>query len=450
MGIIFGPDTFTTTGIVDIASWPSGGDPDYAYSRGSAGDIDVDGSIDTAVCANNTNVDLVARVIDPAVPQNMEITEVRGTVRCNNNTDIAGVVLNYSTSTRGYILALDPSQVNEVRLLEDDAGVSLITSVDRGLVNSTDYPITFRAVRKGASSEILLTCIIGPAGTSSFTFRTGASSDVDSGAPGMYFKSNASQDGRIDNLVVDDLAGYPLVSNMAVTNGTTATTTPSINIPNTIQAGDTLIVIVRNAEGGTITFPNEGTEWIQLFEDSSDASNDTVAAFWKKATGTEGFSFSATFSVSGKFSSVAYRITNAADPTTRPPEFATLAIGTTTTPDPGTVTPTGGTKKYLFIWVGTWSGEQTSPPTSAFPANYNHPLGANSGTGGAAATNCQIATLHREAEVSSENPGSWTISAAPAGWTATVIAVHPIGASEFMPAIRHLHHSGGWIGGGHV
>ncbi len=210
------------------------------------------------------------------------------------------------------------------------------------------------------------------------------------------------------------------------TNGSTATTSPVVNLPSSIVAGETLFILIRNAAGGTITFPNEGTDWVQLFEDSSDASNDTIALAWRKASGSEGATVTLTFGTSGKFAALAWRVQGATDPTVRAPEFATLVTGSSDVPDPGSLSPTGGAKDYLWIWMGGWEGEQTSPPTGN-PTNYNLAnsiAGADSGTVGAIATNCRVATAARQLNAVSENPLSWQISVSD-DWTATVIAVHP-------------------------
>jgi len=428
MAVIFGPDTFTVGADTNIDAYPSG-NPDYAYSRGSGSTITVNAANDNA--ENNSASPSVARVIDPAVSASMVVQEGRATVlvpSAGGNSEV-GIAVRYSSSTRGYAGALT-RLINEVVIMEDDAGLTTLASADKGLVTDVAYSASFRAVG-GAGGAWLTLIINGQALTFSDTTAPA------NGAPGVYFDGAAPTDkSTLDNFEVDDLAGFPLVAGVAPTNGTTATTAPVINLPSGIQAGETLLILVRNAAGGTITFPNEGTDWVQLFEDGSDASNDTTALAWRKADGLEGATVTLTFGTSGKFSAIAYRYLNAADPTVTPPEFATLVTGTSATPDPGTVTPTGGTKKYSFIWMGGWEGEQT-PPASV-PTNYNSPVEANSGTAGLSATNCRVACAHREAEVSSEDPGSWTIDVSE-DWTATVVAIHPAPAAAdvhtLMPAM---------------
>lgn len=216
----------------------------------------------------------------------------------------------------------------------------------------------------------------------------------------------------------------------ASTNGTTSTTSPLVNLPSGINSGDTLLVLIRACvSSATITAPNEGTDWIQLFEDGTEASDDTTALFWRKASGGESSTVTFTFSSSAKFAAIAWRGTGATDPTVQPPEFSTLVIGpgTTDTPDPGNLSPTGGAKDYLWLWMGGWEGEQTSPPAGN-PTNYSTPIGADSDIAGAVTTNCRVATAERQLNAASEDPGSWTLSAAN-DWTAWVVALHPSGGA---------------------
>lgn len=214
---------------------------------------------------------------------------------------------------------------------------------------------------------------------------------------------------------------FPAVQATNTTNGTAASASAVVNLPAGIVAGDLLLVLHRSADG-TALHAVSGGGWTNLFNDNSDASNDRISLWYRQADGTEGATITIT-QTSSKFASLAWRITGHEDPAVQAPEFATLVTGTSALPDPGAVTPTGGAKDYLFLWMGGWEGEQTSPPAGN-PTNYASPFGADSGTGGAVATNCRVASASRALNAASEDPGSWTISASD-DWTATVLAVHP-------------------------
>ena len=213
---------------------------------------------------------------------------------------------------------------------------------------------------------------------------------------------------------------FPAIGNTNTTNGTTATTTPVVNLPTGIVAGNLLLVLIRVAVAGAIGWPGG---WTELFDDASDASDDQTAMAWRKADGTEGATITLS-SGNGKFAALSWRITGAEDPTVQPPQFATLAVGTSVNPNPGLLTPTGGAKDYLWLAVGGWEGEQTSPP-GTFPANYTlNQIGANSGAAAAITTNCRVAGAGQQLNAASEDPGTYTISVSD-DWTATTVAIHP-------------------------
>lgn len=213
---------------------------------------------------------------------------------------------------------------------------------------------------------------------------------------------------------------FPAVGGTATTNGTTATTSAVINLPTGITAGETLLVLLRIAVGGTITWP---AGWTRVFVSSGDASDDTTECRWRKADGTEGASITVTIP-SSKFAALAWRITGASDPDLRPPQSSTVAVGTSTLPDPDSLFPSWGADDYLWFWMGGWEGEQTSPPAGNPPNYASNILGADSGTAGAVTTNCRVASATRQLNAASENPGSWTISVAD-DWSAWTVAVYP-------------------------
>lgn len=460
MSVIFGPDTFTVSVDTDIEQYPAvspGNHYEYNIGGGLTFTCQALQAFDNARGISNL-VNNLARCVAPGVPQNMSSCQTQGVTLTSaaGGDPRSGQMIRYNNEDRGYVAIKRTGVANESQILEDDGGYTLLASADYGgILDNTFGTQTFRAVG-GANGTLLTFSPLGGAARSMMVTDTTA---APTGAPGLNLFRDAEglQIAYIDNFQVDDLAGYPLVAGVMGTDGSTATTTPAINLPSGIEAGETLLILVRNAAGGTITFPSEGTTWIQLFEDSSDGSNDTTALAWKKADGTEGATVSLTFGTSGKFAALAFRIKNAADPTVRPPEFSTLTTGSGVGADAGTVTPTGGTKKYLFILMIGAEGENAAPPggvpvgASATDMIYSATWGASSGTGGAVATNCEVVATYREAEAASENPGNWNaLSSAADDWTATCVAIHPIGAAEFMPAAGAQSRSGGWIGGGPV
>jgi hypothetical protein len=209
----------------------------------------------------------------------------------------------------------------------------------------------------------------------------------------------------------------PTVRSTAVTNGTTASATPTINLPATVVAGDIIVVAIRQDNEESYTWPS--ADWLTLppLPDTSDGADDQTSCRYKIADGSEGgTTIQLTRTQSNKFAAISYAIAGATNI-----EAGGLATGASTTPDPLNFAPSGGSQDYLWLSIGAWEGEQTSPP-SATPTNYTNKIGANSGTAGATATNCRIAGVNRATTASAENPGSWTISVSD-DWTAFVVAL---------------------------
>jgi hypothetical protein len=207
--------------------------------------------------------------------------------------------------------------------------------------------------------------------------------------------------------------------------GSTAAQNKVCPLPATIGAGDLLIMTLRSAGADTHTTPAGWTALILNNQADASTANQTTSIFYKLATGGEGANVTVNCTTSLKFATIARRITGAADPAVQPPQLSTIAVATTAISiNPTVVTPTGGNKDYLFLWIGAWDGEQTNPPATA-PTGYTNVVWANTGTGGVTTGNCQVVGYSRQATVASEDPAALTISAAPSGSSAWVMAIHP-------------------------
>jgi hypothetical protein len=207
--------------------------------------------------------------------------------------------------------------------------------------------------------------------------------------------------------------------------GSTAAQNKVCPLPATIGAGDLLIMTLRSAGADTHTTPAGWTALVLNNQADASTANQTTSIFYKLATGAEGANVTVTCTTNLKFATIARRITGAADPTTQPPQLSTIAVATTATSiNPTVVTPTGGSKDYLFLWIGCWDGEQSNPPAAA-PTGYTNVVWANTGTGGATTTNCQVVGYSRQATVALEDAPALTISAAPSGSSAWTMAIHP-------------------------
>lgn len=215
---------------------------------------------------------------------------------------------------------------------------------------------------------------------------------------------------------------FPSERSQASSSSTAAETTHTVNLPGTIRAGDVILVFIRVAVAGAIGWPD--ATWNELFDGSPDASDDQVAAAWRKADGTEGATISVT-SGNGKFVSMAYAYRDAADPTLTPPDQAAATGGGGTEPDSPSLVASGGTKDYYWLSIYSMEGEQTG--ITAYPANYtlNQSGIVTTGTGGAVTTNCTMASAGRQVNGASENPGIWDVTGTLDDWAAYTFAIHP-------------------------
>jgi hypothetical protein len=213
----------------------------------------------------------------------------------------------------------------------------------------------------------------------------------------------------------------------AATAGDTAATSHVVTLPATISAGALLLIVGRVTVVGAVAVTGGG--WT-IVQDATDASDDT--SFWMYrnavADGTEDGTTITITHGSGKLACGAMSITGAEPPATQAPQTSTIAIGTGTAPSPTTCTPTGGAKDYLWIALGLCDGEQTCPP-GTIPASYGASAGWTTGVAGIAVTNAIVFTATRNLNAASEDAGTWTLSAAPTGWTSWCIAVHPASAA---------------------
>jgi hypothetical protein len=206
--------------------------------------------------------------------------------------------------------------------------------------------------------------------------------------------------------------------------GLTATgTSLPVTLPASGSATDLYIVIIGKGSGANTI--NALTDWTELLDEN--VANGALAIIWYSGAGVPS---NPTFTQSATSRSVwgAYRITGA-DKTTVTPEVGTTATGTSTTPDPPSVTVTGGPKDILAIacFCISQATELADDDTlvSTFPSNYTD--GQIEKTGGTTGTNLSgmLGSAARQVTAaSSEDPGTFTMGAGRT-WRAQTIVVHP-------------------------
>ncbi len=213
------------------------------------------------------------------------------------------------------------------------------------------------------------------------------------------------------------LAATPVIESAAVSEENSNTATHTVSFPTGIALNDLLIAIVSVDGTQDVTWPGN---WNVIIQTTVGASTRTEVA-WDEAAGTESGTFDVTTSGTEQSAHRVYRISGAEDPDTQPPE-ATVATGSSTTPDPPSITPTGGSETFLFIAYAGVNGS-TNEATS-FPTSYiNTGTAATTGGGG-----ISINWATRALTAASEDPSTFNNGGGD-GWVTVTIAIHPSGVS---------------------
>lgn len=212
----------------------------------------------------------------------------------------------------------------------------------------------------------------------------------------------------------------PTIEATATSSETTAVTSHTVALPTGIVAGSGLRVTFAYTEGlpQTITWP---AGWTPVT--SFKHERTTVVGFdsaYRQADGGEGASITVTTSSLTKSAHIAKRYAGHESFATRAPEAGVGANNLSTDPNPPSITPTGGSKDYLFEAEAVTDGEDF---TWTAPTSYTDQLTTNTGIGGASSTNCSVASARRALTAASEDPGVYTHVSA--HWCAQTVAIHP-------------------------
>jgi hypothetical protein len=205
----------------------------------------------------------------------------------------------------------------------------------------------------------------------------------------------------------------PVDAARVTTNVSVATTTPALNLPGGISAGEILFSIVR--------FPTEVTSvawpgWTEISENRSDASDDVTGVACKIADGSEGATETITLGTAGRMAGLCYRITGGDTV-----EFPASVSGSATHPDSPSYTLAGGEARDV-LWLSLFGGEFAKSLTSG-PSGYsNATVIASSGSTGAG--NATVGGASKQATSSlTENPGVWALDSATV-WQAYTFAIY--------------------------
>lgn len=214
---------------------------------------------------------------------------------------------------------------------------------------------------------------------------------------------------------------FPVVQATAESSTATAGTSHVVTLPSGIVAGDLILIILD--KGSTAATVNAHADYTELL-DENQAHGLYIAYRW--AAGGETNPTLVT-SAATRSAEITYRISGAINPATQPPQIGTTATATSLTPDPPSLTPTGGAKDYLWIAFYGKDGEELDDDTwsNTPPTNYtpSPPLQKACGTAGTGLGG-MIAAASRQANTATENPGTFSDDLSTT-WRAQTIAIHP-------------------------
>ncbi len=206
---------------------------------------------------------------------------------------------------------------------------------------------------------------------------------------------------------------YPVVEATAITQDIIATP-GTINLPSGITSGDMLFMIIQ-WKANTSSFSSFSQTWVQ--EMDSNVTGRRIMMFSRVADGTEGLTTTLTLSASPNFlGAICWRVSGCSSV-----EVGTAATGTSTSPDPPSLTPSWGSDDTLWAsFVGVNDNRQTYTPNS----NYNRSLTTAMGKSSSDSTGQELfLSAHRETKTT-ENPGVGILSGSIA-WTTQTIAFQP-------------------------
>lgn len=210
--------------------------------------------------------------------------------------------------------------------------------------------------------------------------------------------------------------GFPQVEAVNGGNNIVAGPNHTVPLPAGIVAGDLLLVFfAADITGVTplITFPNEGVDWIQLFEtEVAGAVNFAVA--YRIADGGEGANIVVTTSQNDCSAYTTYRISGYSGV----PEVPAAATGSSANPNPPSLTPSWGASDTLWF---ACQGNDHLDQVTVYPTDYTD--GRNDW--GNHANGCGVGTARRELNAVSEDPGTFTLAAGEE-WVANTIAIRPV------------------------
>lgn len=372
-------------------------------------------------------------MVNGASPEYMSI--ISGTSKLDpGDTAVVRVFQGFRTSTRYRfrVLSARGNEADYVELTGSTSAASLhyinaISNVDSSSDKGTHSNFVNQQSGPDNVFDILTEGNYGAGLTNIVQYADSSSSDVDfSEDSGIETNFVNSQDYGPDNdfmtIQEENVGGaggeYPSIRSKTHSAETSDRTSHDIQLPETIEAGDTLLVVFVCDDNEAVTWENEGTDWNVIYEEDAGSSGPTMSIAWKKAVGNEdGTTITVTTGGSEQSVHLSYAIKDANDPTVYPPEASSESSGYSDSPNPASLSPSGGSKGYLWF---AFYGCDDDDVASSYPSSYadnRETYESSSGYG-----TCATGAASRDYTSSSDNPGSFTISSEQ--WEAATVAVY--------------------------
>ena len=216
---------------------------------------------------------------------------------------------------------------------------------------------------------------------------------------------------------------HPVVLTTNTSSTNTAGTSHVVSLPAGMGPSDMILILMDT--GSTQATLNALTDWAELLDENVVGGNGLKILQYTGAGVPSNPTF--TSSANTRDASISLRIGGANKSIT--PQIATTGTGTSATPDPPSVTPTGGTvKDYLFIAFAGQAGEAVddgtwanTPPTNYLPAV---PLMKTCGIAGSNLGGLICAAYRQLTTGAAQDPGTFGVDTN-AAWRSQHIIVHP-------------------------
>ena len=218
---------------------------------------------------------------------------------------------------------------------------------------------------------------------------------------------------------------YPTVNDWTSSFEGGNTQSHTVDLPTIVNTGEVIVIFFATDGDNTVTFPNEGVDWFQIFE-VSDTRDIHVSIAWRIAgSGEGGTTITVTTAQNETSAHLAYAITGH-NASTNAPEASSGNTGANANPNPDSLTATWGADDNTWF---AFEGNDDDDSITGWPTNYGdnqHQIEA--GGGGPTLGACS----YEYNSTDTQDPGTFTIQNSEQ-WVAGTVVVQ--GGPEPAPVL---------------